>query len=182
MFRVADNEYDIQSASLELFSRTREDLVVWGVRIIAKHSCDGSGDVAKWNPSIIADELLQTTPGEKAFWHDIAGTTIEWEEANPDPQALFEVFETAGIYNCKCQFLAGPSGTGVQFLLEGTVDVDTDYPRLPIRVETPLSVGPMPWGKMSEQQCRSEFQRLGFKDPTEYRVINGVSSLIFLDQ
>ena len=72
--------------------------MVWGVRIIAKHSVDGSGAVAKWIPFIIADELRQTTPGEKAFWYDIAETTVEWEEANPElsvrtPLAIEDTFE-----------------------------------------------------------------------------------------
>lgn len=181
MFRVADHDYDIASASLELFSSTREDIIFWGVRIIAK-SLARSDEMSKWNPSIIADELFQTTPGQMTSWQDIVGTTIHWREPNEDPQAMFEVFETAAIYDCTCQFTPGNAGRGVQLVLEGMVDVDTDYRALPIRVETQLTAGPWPWGKMSEAECRREYQRLGFKDPVDFQVLNGVSSLVFLNQ
>jgi len=181
MFRVADHDYELTSASLELFSRTREDIICWGVKITAKHQ-GGSDDMSNWKPAIIADVLVETTPGQMAFWYDIAGTTIEWEEPNPDPQALFEVFGPVAIYNCKCQFAPVPGNAGVQLLFEGMVDVDVDYPRLPIRVNTVLKVAPWPWGKMSEQECRDEFHRLGFRDPVAFQVIKGVSSLVFLDQ
>jgi len=107
MFLVAEQDYEITSASLELFSRTREDIVCWGVRIIAKHR-GGVDGMSRWNPAIIADVLLETGPGRMAHWYDIAGTTIEWEEPNEDPRALFEVFETAAIYNCKCRILPRP--------------------------------------------------------------------------
>jgi len=181
VFRVADHDYEITSACLELFARVDDDVIGWGVRIIAKHQ-GGTDEMSKWKPAILSDVLLETTPGQVAYWYDIAETVIEWEEPNPDPQALFEVFETAAIYSCKCQFIAAPRHAGVRFLLEGMVNVGVDHPGLQIRVDTVLTVAPMPWGKMSEQECRDEFHRLGFEDPVDFQIINGVSSLVFLDQ
>ncbi len=49
----------------------------------------------------------------------IEGTTLAWNEPNEDPQALFQVYETTGIYNCKLQFLAEPGNLRVRLILDG---------------------------------------------------------------
>jgi len=181
MFRVGDHDYQITNASLELFARVREDIVCWGVKITAK-PLGGSDDMSSWNPAILSDVLLETTPGKMSYWYDIAGTIIEWDEPNEDPQALFQVFSPVAIYNCRCEFTGVPGVPGVRLLLDGTVDVDADYQGLPIRVDTALTAAPWPMAKRSEQECRDRFQRLGFKDPIDFQIIDGISSLVFLDQ
>lgn len=181
MFRVADHDYEITSASLELFARIHEDVICWGVKITSKHQ-GGSTHMSSWTPAILSDVLLETKPGQMSHWYEIAGTTIEWDEPNEDPQALFEVFSPVAIYKCKCTFTDVQASAGVRFRLEGMVDVDVDYQRLPVVVDTVLTVAPWPMGKRSEQECRDRFQRLGFKDPVDFQIIKGVSSLVFLDQ
>lgn len=181
MFRVANREYEITAAALELFARTREDIICWGVKVTAQHRGDAEGP-ARWDPSIIADVLLETTPGEKAYWRDIVGTTVQWEKPNEDPQALFEVFETAPIYDCRCQFVRGAAQGEVRLVLDGVVDVDTEHFGLSIRVDTPLTVAPWPCGKMSERACRDEFRRLGLRDAVSFQLIQGVSYLVFEDR
>ena len=184
MFRVAERDYEITGAGLEMFPRINdedEEVVCWGVKVTSKHR-GGSDDMSGWRPAILSDVLVETKRGQIAHWYEIAGTTIEWDEPKADPQALFEVFGTAAIYRCRCQFIGVPGNTGVRFSLEGMVDVDADYRRLPIRVDTALQVAPWPCGDMPEQECRDEFHRLGFRDPVEFKIIEGVSSLVFSNQ
>lgn len=181
MFRVADHEYDIVSANIELFDRIAEDVVCWGVKIVGRGR-GGSEEMATWNPSILADVLMETQPGQYSHWNEIAGTTLKWDEPNEDPQALFEVYGTVAIYECIWQFMRGPDGSRVRLVLEGRVDVDADYRRLPIKIDTVLGVAPWPMGDDSERKCRSRYSQLGFKDPVDFQVIDEVSSLVFLNQ
>lgn len=179
MFRVAGNEFDVVSAELELFDRTAGNVVCWGVRIIGK-SRGGREGVSAWNPAILADVLLETQPGQIASWHDIGGTTVRWDEPNDDPQALLEVFETKAIYNCTVQFLK--DGARIRLLLRGMVYIDSDYRDVAIELDTPLAIAPWPMGDDSEQRCLDRYAQLGFSDPVEFRVVDGVSSLVFLNQ
>jgi hypothetical protein len=179
MFRVADNDFDVVSAQLELFDRSAENVVCWGVRIIGK-SRGGDEGVPAWNPAIMADVLLETQPGQIASWHDIGGTTVRWDEPNDDPQALFEVYETQPIYNCTVQFVK--DGERIRLLLKGMVYIDSDYQDVAIELDTPLTIAPWPMGDDSEQQCLARYAQLGFTDPVEFRVIDDVSSLVFLNQ
>lgn len=181
MFRVAEHEYDITSANIEIFANDAEQLIGWGVKIIGK-SQGAADDIAMWNPAIIAEALLETKPGQVSHWHEIAGRTIAWDEPDEDPQALFEVFETEAIYKCQWQFLKGQDGGGVRLLLEGMVDVDVDHEGLPIYVDTKLGIAPWPMRFRSEQECLDRYKQFGFKDPVKFEVINRISSLVFLNQ
>jgi hypothetical protein len=179
MFRVADNDFDVVSAQLELFDRSAGNVVCWGVRIIGKNR-GGDEGVPAWNPAIMADVLLETQPGQIASWRDIGGTTVRWDEPNDNPQALFEVYETQPIYNCTVQFVK--DGARIRLLLKGMIYIDSDYQDVAIDLDTPLTIAPWPMGDDSEQQCLARYAQLGFTDPVEFRVIDEVSSLVFLNQ
>ena len=185
MFRVANQEYDISSAYLKLFDDEDDegaDIICWGVRIIGKSRSD-TDDMARWDPAIHADVLLQTKPTQTSHWYEIAGTTVTWNEPDEDPHALFEVFESEAIYNCKWQFVRTPDASTVRLVLDGTVDVDVDHEKLPIHVDTQLGVAPLPMGRLSEAECYDRFRKLGLDDPVQYKIQEGgVSSLVFLNQ
>jgi hypothetical protein len=182
MFQLADHEYNVSHAAIELFDRTEEGTVCWGLKIIGEPG-DGSDDMAHWKPAILSDVLLETQPGQISHWYDIAGTTIAWDEPNEDPQALLEVYETSAIYKCKWQFLAVPGNKRVRLVVDGFADIDEDHGNVPIHLDTLLGVAPWLMARMPEQECLALYQRLGFKDPVEFCAQkHGVSSLIFLNQ
>lgn len=180
MFRLLDHEYDVTYANLELFA-ARDDTVCWGVKITAK-SRGGSDGMADWRPAILSDALLRTKPGQMSHWYEIAGNTVEWDEPNEDPQALFEVDETSAIYQCRWQFLPEPGNTRVRLILDGMTDIDADHEKVSFHVDVLLGVAPWSMAARSQQECLARYHRLGFKDPVEFRVIGTVSSLVFLDQ
>lgn len=181
MFRAADTDYDIATANLELFDRAAENVVCWGVRIVGQSRGSSEG-MQSWNPAILAEVLRETQAGEVTHWRDIAGTTVKWDEPSEDPQALFEVFGTHAVYDCTLQLVKTPDGSRVRLILQGLVDINVDHQRVPIQVDTVLGVAPWPMGDDSEQECLNRYQQLGFKDPVEFRVIDEVSSLVFLNQ
>ena len=182
MFRVADHEYDVEDACFELFDRSEEGTICWGVKIIGK-SRGGSGDMSSWKPAILSDVLLETAPGQISHWYDIAGTTVAWDEPNEDPQALFEVYETTAIYNCECRFVAVPGNRRVRLILDGMTDINADYENVAIHLDSLLRVAPWPMARRPEKECLELYERLGFKDPVEFRVAEyGVSKLVFLNQ
>jgi hypothetical protein len=181
VFKIADQEFDISHSALEIFDRSVENTICWGLKILAD-SPGGDHAMSRWEPAIVSDVLLETTPGQISHWYGIAGTTLAWNEPNEDPQALFEVYETTGIYDCQWQFLAEPGNLRVRLVLDGMTDIDTDYMRVPIHVETLLSVAPWPMGSIPRQACLDRYDQLGFEDPVEYRLDDGVSTLVFLNQ
>lgn len=181
MFRVGDHDYDITHASLEVFDRSEENTICWGVKILGR-SRGGSDEMSKWKPAILSDVLLETLPGRILHWYGIAGTTLSWNEPNEDPQALFQVHGTTGIYNCKWQFLAEPGNKRVRLALEGMTDIDTDYQNVRFQVDTLLGIAPWPMGLTPKQECLDRYKQLGFTDPVEYRLDDGVSTLVFLNQ
>jgi hypothetical protein len=182
MFRVADHAYDVTCASLKLFSRIDEPSLCWGVKIIGKGRDDGD-DMSSWEPAILADVLLETKLGRMSHWYDIAGTTVEWDEPKEDPQALFEVYETTAIYKCKWQFLAVPGNRKVRLVFDGMTDIDTDYQKIPIHLDTLLGVAPLPMARRPEKKCLADYRQLGLEDPVEFHSDQyGVSTLVFLNQ
>lgn len=182
MFRVADHEYDVTYACLELFSGIEGDTICWGVKIIGKGR-GGSDDMSRWNPAILSEELLETKPGQMSHWYEIAGTTIAWDEPNEDPQALFEVYETTAIYQCKWQFVAEPGNRRVRLIFDGMADIDVDHQKVPIHLDTLLGIAPWPMARRPEKECLDRYNRHGFKDPVEFHVKeHGVSTLVFLNQ
>jgi hypothetical protein len=182
MFRVADHEYDITYACLELFSGMADNTICWGLKITGKGR-DGSDDMSEWQPVILAEELLETKPGQMSHWYEIAGTTLAWDEPNRSPQALFEVDETTAIYKCKWQFVAVPGNSRVRLIFDGMADIDVDHKRIPIHVDALLAIAPWPMARRSERECLDLYQRLGLKDPVEFRLQpHSVSSLVVLNQ
>ena len=181
MFRVADHDYDVTHACLELFDRSEENTICWGLKITGK-SLSGSDDMSRWKPAILSDVLLETPKGRMSGWQDIAGTTIAWDEPNEDPQALFQVYETTAIYKCKWQFLAVPGNARVRLVFDGMTDIDADYERVPIHLDTLLAIAPWPMGDMPERECLDRYRLLGFKDPVKFQLDDGVSTLVFLNQ
>jgi hypothetical protein len=182
MFRVAHQEYEITQAALELFSGHDDTTVCWGLNITAKGP-GGADDMASWTPAVLADRLLETEAGKMAHWYDIAGATLAWDEPNDDPQALFEVYETSAIYQCKWQFLAVPGNQRVRMVLDGFTDIDVDHTKAPIHVDALLGVAPWPMARRPEKACLELYRRLGFADPVEFRADRyGVSTLVFLNQ
>ena len=182
MFRLADREYKIAHAALEIFDRTEEGTICWGLKIVAERG-EGSDDMAQWKPAILSDVLLETRPGQIPHWYSIAGTTVAWDEPNEDPQALLEVYETTGIYKCKWQFLPVSGNARVRLILDGHADIDADHQKVPIHVDALLGIAPWLMARMPEHECLALYQRLGFQDPVEFRAQKyGVSSLVFLNQ
>jgi hypothetical protein len=181
MFKVAEHEYDVTHACLELFDRDEEDTVCWGLKIVGEGRGAGD-DMSTWKPAILSDVLLETKRGEMSHWYDIAGTTIAWDEPNDDPQALFEVYETTGMYRCKWQFLAVPGNKRVRLVLDGMADIDSDHQRVAIHLDTLLGVAPWPMAYLPEQKCLDRYRYLGFKDPVEFRLQHKVSFLVFTNQ
>ena len=182
MLRVADHEYHVTYANLELFDRIEEDSICWGVKIIGK-SRGGEGYLASWKPAILADVLLEAKPGQMTHWYEIAGTTVAWDVPDEDPQALFEVYGTTAIYACRWQFVAAPGNTRVRLVFDGMTDIDTDYEKVPLHVDTLLGVAPWPMSRMPEQECLARYRRLGFEDPVQFHSDKyGVSTLVFLNQ
>jgi hypothetical protein len=184
MFRVADHEYDITYACLELFSGFHDDTICWGVKITGKgRGGSDDDDMAQWEPAILAEELLETKAGQMSHWYDLAGTTLAWEEPKRSPPALFEVDETTAIYKCKWQFVTVPGNSRVRLIFDGMADIDVDHKGLPIHVDALLGIAPWPMARRSERECLDLYQRLGLKDPVEYRLQpHNVSSLVFLNQ
>lgn len=181
MFRVAGREYEVTHAALELFDRNDEDTICWGLKILGKGR-GGSDDMSRWKPAVLSDVLMETLPGRVSHWYEIAGTTVAWDEPNEDPQALFGVYETTAIYNCKWRFLPAPDNTRVRLVFDGMTDIDADYANVPIHVDTLLGIAPWPMESMSQQAALARYHQLGFKDPVEFRVVDGLSSLVFPDQ
>ena len=116
MFRVANHEYDVALAGLKIFEKLGEDMVCWGVKILGKGQA-GTDAISSWNPAVLASVLLETRPGQMSHWYEIAGTTIEWTEPEEDPQALFEVYESSALYDCKWQFVSVPGNHHVRLIL-----------------------------------------------------------------
>lgn len=173
-------DFDIRYAVLKMFD-SEADTVCWGVKIFGE-SRGGQDAISQWKPAILAPVLWETKPGQVSHWYDIAGTTVAWEEPDEDPQALFEVYGTTGIYQCKVQFLADPNSR-LRIILDGMTDIDSDYAKVPIHIDTPLKVAPWSMARMPEQECRDLFDRLGFRDPVEFTLTpHNVSTLVFLNQ
>ena len=62
-------------------------------------------------------------------------------------------------------------------------DIDVDYPKVPIHLDTLLGIAPWTMARRSEKDCLDLCHRLGLKDAVEFRVQeHGVSSLVFLNQ
>jgi hypothetical protein len=180
MFQVMGRDFPTTSASLELFHDSGDDAVCWGVKVVAG-SLGEQDFVSRWKPAVLAEVLFTTKPGQVKHWHDIAGTTVAWEEPNEDPQALFEVFETSAIYACKVQFLRGVH-SHLRMVLDGMTDIDASHVRVPIHIDIPLTVAPWPMARRPERECRELFDRLGFRDAVKFELApHDVSTLVFLD-
>ncbi len=138
--------------------------------------------MASWEPAVISDVLFETGRGEVSHWFEIAGTCIEWDEPNEDPQALIEVTETTAIYQCKWQFHAVPGNRRVRLVLNGITDIDAVYTRIPIQLDAELGIAPWPMRFKPEEECLARCRFLGFKDNVRYAQDDGVSTLVFVDQ
>jgi hypothetical protein len=184
MFRVADHDYDVTYAYLELFSGFNDDTICWGVKITgAGRGQGGADDMSEWEPAIIAEELLETKAGQLSHWYEIAGNTLAWDEPTRSRRALFEVDEATAIYQCKWQFLAVPGNNRVRLLFDGMTDIDVNHKSVPLRVDVLLGIAPWPMARRSERECLDLYRRLGLKDPVEFRLQPyGVSSLVFPNQ
>lgn len=179
-FTISDLSFRIRSARLEPFFEdppeepVSEHRLVWGVVIEA----ESDEDVANWKPTFTAERLFETEPREIEGWKDLDGRQGAWSD--DDEMALLSTFEHEPLYDAEWSLAVAPSGR-LLFKFKGRADFN--HPggytgRLPIEIETELDFTPIPSGTADEDECRKQLAQFGITDAFEFRVIDGVSSLI----
>ncbi len=154
MFRIADLEFTIIKAKLEVYVGTSD--LNWGILIEAK-----SNDVSRpdlWCPKLSSDALFTTRAGEVSDWQAVLPRAITWTEPHENivtPSATLYVWEHCPIYACTARltFEAGKVCLHLSASCDVFYDTASYYDDLPLEVITALDFVVL-CGRDSEAEAR----------------------------
>lgn len=153
MFRIADIDFQNQNAYLDAYVDEQE--LVFGIHI---QGSSKNNQFKDWKPHVESDALLRFKPGELKTWSDIAGRTIQWQDAHDsdqEPYAFLYVFEHEPIYQSKVMFENIHGEVFVKWNALCDVGFDEKYGvQLPLNIESSVSFAGILFGDKPEEQCK----------------------------
>lgn len=104
MFEIKDVQLEIKSAILEAFIDDDNEVMDWGIEIIAA-SLDK--DNIPWDVKLSSDSIFSTIKNQLVKWADVANLKFSWDESINDEdeaRALMYVFQHEPVYKCEGEF------------------------------------------------------------------------------
>ncbi len=178
MLKLADLDFEIESAILEAFVDVDDMVIRWGVEVQAK---PGSGELSRWAPKAVSEQFFASGPGEMNHWMDLAGTRVAWadpSDSEGEYRGTLYVFEHAPVYSSQLTIGKGKAD-GLSLSWEGKSDVNwtPEYGAgLDFSIETDLRFIGIWFGRQPEKECAPLLSQ--FLDPGLFEFVkteHGVS-------
>jgi len=160
MFKIRDENFNIEFAYLDAFVDKDEKLLTFGLQIKA----EGKENVFdSEEPHFNSEVLLKIEPNKIKKWKDIAGKIIQWKDypdEEEEPHALFYVFEHEAVYNAKIEFENVDNQIFVKIKALCDINWTKKYSNnIPLEIETKVDFLGVLCGKdTSEKECKNEIK------------------------
>ena len=166
MFELGGCRFDVTRAALVPFADDHH--VHWGVELAAT----GVAELADWQPELTIDRLVSTPMRTIRRWQEIAPASGRATEAS------LYVFEHHEVRDAV--WTLRRDGRAVTLRLDGRVELDgAPLGRdTSIVIEVSLPIGPWPFGRVGEAECRAQYARTGLEHEVEFRDVGGVAHLV----